>query len=179
MSETVDKLLDRAEDMIRMKGFHAVSFRDLADELEIKSSSVHYHFPQKQDLGVALVKRYADKIFAALREKCGDASSANDYLDALISVYREALRGSDRICLCGILGAESSGLPPEVAGEVSGFLNANIDWLASHLPDSMDDQQKLAFATQTISVLQGAMMLANSLNDHSLFDRAVVGLSVD
>ena len=178
MGETVENLLDKAEDMIRHKGFHAVSFRDLADELGIKSSSVHYHFPQKQDLGVALVNRYSERVLASLDEASRTARSPQDHLESLINVYREALKGTDRICLCGILGAESSGLPPDVADAVSRFLQANIDWLSGNLPDAMPEREKQACATQAVSTLQGAMMLAHSLGNHDIFDDAVRGLSV-
>ncbi len=177
MSETVENLLDRAEDMIRLKGFHAVSFRDLADDLGIKSSSVHYHFPQKQDLGVALVNRYSERVLSAVDEETRAAQSPDQYLGGLVKVYREALQGADRICLCGILGAESAGLPDEVANAVSQFLAANITWLCAHLPNEMSNQQKQARATQIVATLQGAMMMANSLKDHRVFDRAVEGLS--
>ena len=54
LSKTLDKLMDAAENSVRMRGYHAVSFRDLADELGIKSSSVHHYFPRKEDLAVAV-----------------------------------------------------------------------------------------------------------------------------
>ena len=57
MSETIDRLLDAAEDGMRLRGYHAVSFRELAMALGIKSASVHYYFRQKEDLGLALVAR--------------------------------------------------------------------------------------------------------------------------
>jgi len=38
------------------RGFTAMSFRDLACDVAIKSASMDYHFPTKHDLGEALVK---------------------------------------------------------------------------------------------------------------------------
>lgn len=49
MAATADLILDVAEARIRMDGFHAVSFNDIATELGIKSASVHDHFPKKED----------------------------------------------------------------------------------------------------------------------------------
>ena len=63
---TIDKLLDAAEYRMRRGGYNAVSFRDLASDTDIKSSSVHYHFPRKEYLGVALIKRYAERFFCLL-----------------------------------------------------------------------------------------------------------------
>ncbi|MGI9353468.1 MAG: TetR/AcrR family transcriptional regulator [Rhizobiaceae bacterium] len=178
MSDTEEQLLDLAEDRIRLRGYHAVSFRELADELGIKSSSVHYYFPQKQDLGLALVQRYSEKVFGALEVLAEKATTPGDYLNALVSVYRDALTGSDRICLCGMLGAENSGLPAPVALAVTGFLNKNVEWLAENLDPSLSSDVRRATAIRVVSNLQGAMVLANSMRDHAIFDQAVEGLSV-
>jgi len=66
MTDTRTKILDLAEKLIRQHGYHAVSFRDLADELGIKSASIHYHFRHKEDLGEAVIARYAEAFHEGL-----------------------------------------------------------------------------------------------------------------
>ena len=61
-----NNILDVAERRMRMSGYNAVSFRDIAGEIGIKSASLHYHFPKKADLGLALVERYSDNLRSAL-----------------------------------------------------------------------------------------------------------------
>ena len=73
MSETVDCLLDAAEIAMRSRGYHGVSFRELADDVGIKSASVRYYFLQKEDLAVALVTRYSKTFFADLDRRAGSA----------------------------------------------------------------------------------------------------------
>ena len=65
-SETIE-LKDKREmleqtalDLVQRHGLSGVSFRTLADEVGIKSSSVHYHFPDKSDLTNVLIERYSD-----------------------------------------------------------------------------------------------------------------------
>ena len=123
---------------------------------------------------MALVERYSNAFFAALEQEAKKSTTGPDFIYAICSVYREALHGSDRICLCGILGAESAGLPVEVSQAVSQFLQANIDWLAERLGRSESAIQK---AAQIVSTLQGAMMLANALKDKTVFDKAVTDLA--
>ena len=154
-----------------------MSFRDLADRLGIKSASVHYHFRQKEDLGTALVARYSERFFAALEVKTADARTPADRLRAFCAVYRDALVSSDRICLCGILGAESSGLPKPVAQAVERFFEANIAWVSRWLPDDRPEGE--ARAVEIVSALQGAMMLATSMKTPALFDKAVEALFRD
>lgn len=176
MSETIDKLMDVAESGIRLRGYHAVSFRDLADELGIKSSSVHYYFRQKEDLGLAVVERYAARVFAAVKEAAAGARSPADNLRALCSVYRLALTDSDRICLCGMLGAESSGLPDRLAAAVAAFFEANIDWIAKFLPKDLPPKTRRGKAAHILATLQGAMIVAGTLKSHKVFDDAVADL---
>jgi len=177
MSETVDKILDSAERDVRSKGFHAVSFRDIAAELGIKSASVHYHFPKKEDLGLALIERYSIRVFDALGRKSAASTSPKENIEAMVDVYRSALKESDRICLCGMLGAESAGLPATMADAVADFFKKNVDWLVDRLPDSIAIGERKARASSIVSTLQGSMMMANSMGDHSFFDQAVSDIS--
>ena len=170
MTEMNDRLLDAAEAAVRLRGYHAVSFRELADDLGIKSASVHYYYRQKEDLGLALVARYQTRFFHRLDECAAGASNFDEALAAFIAVYREALVGSDRICLCGMLGAESSGLPPPVAASVAGFFKANIDWLDERMPEPWPSVTRRGRADAIVASLQGAMMLAASIKDHARFD---------
>ena len=173
MTDTRETLLDTAEAAIRLRGYHAVSFRDLADELGIKSSSVHYYFRQKEDLGLALVARYSQRFFADVDATAANAETAVARLRAFAAVYRNALVGSDRICLCGMLGSESSGLPDALAAAVAEFFQANIAWLSDALPSMLPAAERRKRANHMVAALQGAMMLANSLGNHKLFDQAV------
>lgn len=63
---TAEQTLDAAENRVRRFGHNGVSFRELAEDVSVKSASVQYHFPAKADLGVALVKRYRERFFKNL-----------------------------------------------------------------------------------------------------------------
>ncbi len=176
MNEMTEKLLDAAEVAIRTRGYHAVSFRELADELGIKSASVHYYYRQKEDLGLALVARYRARFFEALDTAAANASNFDARLQACIGVYRTALVGSDSICLCGMLGAECSGLPPSLADAVADFFKANVDWLVASMDPTPPMRDRMDRATTIVATLQGAMMIATSFKNHRHFDAAVAGL---
>lgn len=176
MSATNERLLDAAENGIRLSGYHAVSFRDLADELGIKSSSVHYYYRQKEDLGIALVDRYSERFFADVEERAATADTEQEKLRAFCQTYRNALTGSDRICLCGMLGAETCGLPMVLADRVEAFFKANMTWISDALDPDLPADKRAARAAQILATLQGAMMVATSLKNHRLFDDVVGAL---
>ncbi len=179
MSATINRLMDAAESGMRLRGYHAVSFRDLADELGIKSASVHYYFRQKEDLGLALVERYSENFFDSLNEQIKGLSTPKERMAVYCNLYRQALNTSGRMCLCGLLGAESCGLPDRLKRSVAGFFDANINWISKILPASMTAARKKAKAAQVLATLQGALMLATSLQDPKVFDSAVKGLLAD
>jgi len=179
MAETIDLLMDAAEIGIRQKGYNGVSFRELADDLGIKSASVHYYFRKKEDLGLALMRRYSDRFFSALNERAEGANGPAETLEAFCATYREALVSSDAICLGGMLGAESCSLPEAVGREVAAFFQANIDWLKDELPADWSVEERKARAGQIVATLQGLMMVSASLKDQELFDRSVAKLCAD
>lgn len=167
---TTTKLLDAAEWRMRRGGYNAVSFRDLASDTGIKSSSVHYHFPKKEDLGAALVKRYTERFFEAVERLAGGSNEPKTRLMAYRSAYRSALTDDEAVCLCGLLGAEMAGLPDALAQAVRRFFEQNIEWVGQALPSKLPAHRKLDLARAIVAAHQGAMMMANSLGDQSLFD---------
>ena len=174
-TDTRRRLIDAATTSVRMRGYHAVSFRDLADDLGIRSASVHYHFARKEDLGLALVEAYSAAFFDALDARERGARTTAARLRAFRDVYRDALHASEHHCLCGMLGAEARGLPAELAAAVNAFFEANV----ARAADALGGQGRAARARQFVATLQGAMMLAGSLGDPTVFDDATDALLKD
>lgn len=166
-----DKILAAAEARLRSDGYGAVSFRDLANDVGIKSASVHYHFARKEDLGVAVVVAYTSKVFEALASIGLDATP-KDRLSGYIGVFRHALTQENAICLCAMLGAEAKGLPLQVAEAVKAFFIANIDWL----DEALAEADRKPSPVEIIAALEGAMLLANTMNDIGVFEEVASGL---
>src|SRR5260370_5853139 len=60
MSDMTTAIMDAAERRIQQGGFGGFSFREIAADVGIKSSSVHYHFPTKDELAAAVIRRWAE-----------------------------------------------------------------------------------------------------------------------
>ncbi|MCB9111119.1 MAG: TetR/AcrR family transcriptional regulator [Anaerolineales bacterium] len=54
-------ILNLAESLLQDKGFNGFSYANIASELGVKNAAIHYHFPSKEDLGVAVIKRYRER----------------------------------------------------------------------------------------------------------------------
>lgn len=165
-SPKASEILDVAENHMRKGGFDAVSFRDLATAVGVKSASVHYHFPQKADLGQAAVARYRERIIEALGDP-SDSRSSIVKLKLLFAVYSRALKDGDSVCLCCMLGAEARYLPVDVAAEVRLFFESVTNWTQNALATDLSKAKALEFAMHIISALQGAMVLSVALEDEN------------
>ena len=67
-TDTRERLLEVAGDLVQQRGYNAVSYRDLAAAVEIKTASIHYYFPAKADLVQELMRRYRAGFDAARGE---------------------------------------------------------------------------------------------------------------
>jgi TetR/AcrR family transcriptional repressor of nem operon len=162
-----DRILDAAEARARKGGYHGFSFRDLADDVGVKSSSIHYHFPTKGDLGAALAKRYAMRA----GEYLGDPAilGHDEAVTRLTQLFRDALVRDDKMCLCGLFGAEHNSLPPEVAAATGDFFRLVLAYLATAFGPGWTGEAPAAILAR----LEGGLILARTLGDVGLFEAAV------
>jgi TetR/AcrR family transcriptional repressor of nem operon len=167
MSDIKTAIMDAAQRRIQLGGFGGFSFREIAADVGIKSSSVHYHFPTKDDLAAAVIRRWAE--------------NASDHIDkawekhpnpARIwrNVFRETAHSDTHMCPCTILGAAAQDLPEQVAAEVKNFFKMCEDKMISQGLSKTE-------ASKLLSTLLGAIVLANALGDSSEYDRATRDLA--
>jgi len=162
------QLLKVAEDKVRQGGYNNFSFREIANEIGIKSASVHYHFPTKADLGAELAHQYTDAFIAALGDINDIKARGENPIDIYTNIFKGALLTDNKMCLCGLLGAQNESLPEKVQIEVKRFFVKNLDWLTeAHSANGEENPAQAAITT--VSLLEGAMMISKALNDHHYF----------
>ncbi|HWC30982.1 MAG TPA: TetR/AcrR family transcriptional regulator, partial [Dehalococcoidia bacterium] len=98
-SDTASRVLDAAESLLQRRGFNGFSYADVAVGLGITTASLHYHFSGKAALGTALIRRYAERFFAALDAIELRHAGASARLHAYADLYHNVLR-EERLCLC-------------------------------------------------------------------------------
>lgn len=176
---TAEKIMDVAERMARTGGYNAFSFREIAKEIGIKSASVHYHFPDKEELGSALARRYTGRFMESLGPVEDGQLTSDEMINRFIEAYSRAAASDGQMCLCGIFGAQINHLPTGVAAEVQRFFQLNLDWLTQAIvrkspPPSEDAARDRA--RHILATLEGALILSRSLEDPAIFDSAATPL---
>jgi TetR/AcrR family transcriptional repressor of nem operon len=172
-AETADQILDLAETLIQTRGYSAFSYQDIALALGIRKASIHYHFPSKAALGMALVDRYVARFAAALAEIAADeAQSSMAMLDFYAGPYLGfACSDDDRICLCGALAGEMMALPRELRKRVDRFFQSHQAWLAAILERGERRGEftlaspPLKTARLVFGALQGALLVKRTTGD--------------
>src|ERR1700739_112606 len=128
MSDVKTAIMDAAERRMQLGGFGGFSFREIAADVGIKSSSVHYHFPTKEDLAAAVIRRWAEETSEFIdKELEKDPNPVRVWTNA----FRGTVLSEGRMCPCTVLGASSQDLPPAVATEVKGFFKMCLDKLVA------------------------------------------------
>ena len=126
-----EQLLEHTLILIRQRGCNGFSYRDLAELVGVKTSSIHYYFPSKDDLILEAVKEYSRRISERLAGISGDLpvlDQARQYLEPLRQTC-----GSNQICLAGMVSTEILSLPESVHSVLKDFYHVNENWLAKLL----------------------------------------------
>jgi TetR/AcrR family transcriptional repressor of nem operon len=175
-SDTANQLLDAAQQLIQKRGHNSFSYRDLAEIVDIRTASIHYHFPSKADLGEALVLRYLGELEAALAEIERKCRTSRGKLKSFIDLYRQTeSRGC--ICLCGSLASDLETLPEPLQLAVAGYLRRSLEWLSATLAAGVASGEfQLAgkpaeAAGSLLASLQGSLLLTRALGGVSIIDQ--------
>lgn len=162
MSEVREQLEILAQTLVQKSGLHELSFRQLAEHTGIKSSSVHYYFPEKKDLTAALIKTYSQAFAARLQAIDEAETTLRRKVMAFVDLFAEAA-ADDKLCLCGMLAAELSSLDDDCRMLLEGFFRDAERWLANLLKHHKDELATPLpagkLAAVVMSGLEGALLL--------------------
>ncbi|PHV12371.1 TetR/AcrR family transcriptional regulator [Chitinimonas sp. BJB300] len=166
MNETAKRILDLAEVLWLERGFNGFSYQHLAKPMGLKNAAIHYHYPGKADLGVALVARFRRRFQRSAAHYAATSNDPWDKLEAYVELLTVSYADSERLCPTGMLAAEWATLPEPVREEARGFMRELYAWCAGVLHEgvtsghfrfagSCEDKAALLLAT-----LQGGLQVA-------------------
>lgn len=168
------KLLDAALSLIRTKGFAATSLDDLCRTARVTKGAFFYHFPSKEDLGVAAAKHFgemADGLFAQAPYRTLDDPAAR--VIGYVEFRRAILQGAiaDYTCLLGTMVQEAYETSPAIREacerEIIGHAVTLREDIAAALAEAGRpvDFTAESLAIHIQGVLQGAFILAKATGD--------------
>jgi len=158
---TREQLVSHAQTLIRQRGYNGFSYRDLAEHVGVKTASIHYHFPQKEDLLLEAVTDYTARVTQVM-QGIDETLPAQERL----ARYTELFAGSpsDQICMCGMLAADFASVPDRVRVALQAFFRMHENWLAKVIAEGARDGtlkscgDPQAEARSLFAAFQGALL---------------------
>lgn len=178
-TDTREAILRSARTTVETHGYTALSFRDLASDVGVKSASVHYHFPTKPDLAEALVNRRCAEQEAFFEDLFTRTQNYEELIRGYIAMFRSGFDGGNRMCVAGVMSAEISGLPEPVRAAIRRFKDLNVVWISKMLRirhPRMSDEPLRQRGFAIYASLEGAQLIAHGLGgDADAFDDMIEG----
>lgn len=130
MSDTREKIIGLADQLIRTKGFNAFSYADISAPLDIKNAAIHYHFPNKADLGIAVIEEEMEKLNASIRQ--WEKLPPDEQLKKLMGTFQQRSK-QGTICLVGSLTPDYDTFSPAMQQKVQEMCKSIFNWVAQCL----------------------------------------------
>jgi TetR/AcrR family transcriptional regulator, transcriptional repressor for nem operon len=173
-----DQLLDHARNLLMTRGYNGFSYRDLSALVGVKTSSIHYYFPSKEDLAFEAVNTYSADLMSSIYA-IDSSAPADKKLDRYAKVMARIAGEGDQVCLCGVLSADIASLPDKVRQAVQAFFRANENWLAKVLAEGEIQQtlkangQPEAAARALFAAFQGSLLASRLFQARARLDEVI------
>lgn len=162
--DTRKRILDIAEELLLTRGFNAFSYQLVSSELGVRNAAIHYHFPHKTDLGVALIERYRRRLGRFIEAQA--ALAPLQQLERYFELAQSYFHQDRQVCPSGMLSTEFHTLPQAMREQATAFIEDMRAWSVTlarrgreagvfDYPGTPEDMGVLMF-----SALQGGLQLA-------------------
>ncbi len=164
---TRERLLDETTRLVQRQGFGPTSINDVLQAAGVKKGTLYYHFPGKEELGLAVLQRARDDFLVFI-----DSNLTGDTPMAALGRFFKAALGEHRRtgfvggCLWGNTALETSDSNPIYAGFVKQVFD---EWLCriervihtgQEAGQIRRDQSAAALARLVVACIEGGIMMS-------------------
>jgi len=173
-TDTRERILDEAEHLMGARGYSGFSYQDISKPLGIRNAAIHYHFPTKADLGVAVIQRYRDMLAAAWKEFRAGRTTPQEQFDGYLRIFTHEAVHNQTLCPMGVLTADYFNLPDPMLEAGAKLKREVLEWLTEILAAGRDSdefrfdggpQEK---ALMVMATLQGARQMARMIGTEAM-----------
>jgi TetR/AcrR family transcriptional repressor of nem operon len=177
-----EKILVTAENLIQRLGYNAFSYRDIAEAVGIKTSSIHYYYPAKEDLAVAVIDWHVYQLSSFLKELQLNSSLSlqQKLLNLVDKVMSLTVHDDMKMCLGGMLASDVVSLPEKVKMKIRSFFDILGKWIGEAISEGGSDKELVAndadalqpmeLSRYLLVQLEGGLLLSRLYGDMSYMD---------
>jgi TetR/AcrR family transcriptional repressor of nem operon len=174
--DTAERILDAAHTLIADGGYASFSYADISSVVKVSKATIHHHFPAKEDLVVAVLRRHRARLGEGIAMVTKSGAGPIHQLGGYIQHWEACIqKKSEPLCIAALLGAELPSLPKDVATEVRLHFVDMHAWLRQilelgakqktiHLEQPAADEAEVVLAT-----VHGAMISARTYQSPGVF----------
>jgi len=166
LNNTAHKILDAAELYTQTQGFNDFSYKDLQRDVGVKTSTIHYYFPTKQDLATALVTRHIQNFLQKLQHLDDTSQTGLEKLEGIGDIFLSVAE-ADKFCLCGMLTSDLLSLTEEGVSELRRFYSEVEQWMVTAIEQSQQEGLSTQIEPQKaaahyLATLEGGLLIARA-----------------
>ena len=174
-SDTKQKMVQAAKQLVRERGYHATAFSDVLERSGAPRGSVYFHFPGgKAQLVTLAAEAHAHEQVEIIDGAAAQAKSAAELVERYLDLGREGMVGSDYSRGCAIAPLVTEGATEEAAeiGETGRrAFSEMIDRLAFHFVAFGVDQDSARLLADAVVVgIEGAMITSRARQSPAPYD---------
>lgn len=184
LSDTRELIMDRAAHLLMSRGFNGFSYRDISSHLGVKNAAIHYHFPAKTDLAMALVEEYRKILRTGTAEFMAYGGSALQQLEGFFTFSAKQCHVDRCICPFGAFSIDYNELPEDLREATHSFMDETIKWLTQVMEVGRTEGEfsfsgdARAKALTILAGMQGARQMAR-IHGIEILDDVVSQLRLD
>lgn len=164
-----EQVLAATQMLVSSTGYGGVVLSDVAEASGVPYERLAELFGTKDDLMVEVMRGYGIAFFQSLHERSREDAGPKANIELFIAVIRDVLTIEDRMCLCGMLAADTDLLSEPVRQQTADFMNACIRWLEQQWRD-LGHANAHAAAVNALARLEGGMLLSRVTKDVKHYD---------
>lgn len=157
MKSRKQEIIQLAVALIETRGVQGFSYNDISKQLDITKASIHYHFPNKSDLVLAVIASYREKLEHVVKK----IEQIADQKERLITFFKanKAMLTENHICAIYALEMSYGVLDVTIQEAVRAFMNEERVYIAQLLSafDQVHNQDEANFL---LSLFKGSIVHA-------------------
>jgi AcrR family transcriptional regulator len=166
-----ERLTQAAVELAHRQGYRHTTLADLAVTAQVPLGNIYYYFKSKDDIGRAVLEQRLSEV-ARMEQMLSGLPTP---LERLLAFVENSISNAQLVaelgCPLGSLSAELSKDEGDWTGRAKGLLGGPMAWMETQFAQMGFAGEAADLALQLQSSLQGASLLAQSLNDPELLVR--------
>ncbi|WP_038907516.1 TetR/AcrR family transcriptional regulator [Dickeya oryzae] len=172
MTNTREKILATAEQLIYQNGIHATGMDLLVKTSGVARKSIYRHFTNKDEVAAAALSARDVRWMEWFRMECDKADTPRDRILNMFTVLKGWFE-SEGYCGCAFINtAGEVGDPSDSVRQIARLHKQKLLDYVLELTGQLNTDQPLPLARQLLILIEGAITMSRVMGDYSAADDA-------